>query len=66
MRGKISRGRLRLFPNKEDDKFRPLLPARTWCGNGRPPASNKECLHAVFYVLIAGIAWRMLPVGFPS
>jgi transposase len=46
--------------------FEPLLPARVWCGNGRPPAANKECLHAVFYVLIAGIAWRMLPVGFPS
>jgi transposase len=46
--------------------FEPLLPARLWCGNGRPPASNKECLHAVFYVLISGIAWRMLPVGFPS
>ena len=46
--------------------FEPLLPARVWCDNGRPPARNKECLHAVFYVLIAGIAWRMLPVGFPS
>ena len=31
--------------------FEPLLPARVWCGNGRPPAGNKECLHAVFYVL---------------
>jgi transposase len=46
--------------------FEPLLPARVWCGNGRPPASNRECLHAVFYVLISGIAWRMLPKGCPS
>jgi transposase len=23
-------------------------------------------LHAVFYVLVSGIAWRMLPKGFPS
>ena len=46
--------------------FEPLLPARVWCGNGRPPANNKECLHAVFYILSSGIAWRMLPVGFPS
>ena len=37
-----------------------------WCGNGRRPASNHDCLHAVFYVLVSGIAWRMLPQGFPS
>jgi transposase len=23
-------------------------------------------LHTVFYVLISGIAWRMLPKGFPA
>ena len=46
--------------------FEPLLPTRVWCGNGRPPASNKDCLHAVFYVLVSGIAWRMLPRCFPS
>jgi transposase len=46
--------------------FEPLLPPVVWCGNGRPPASNYDCLHAVFYVLVSGIAWRMLPKGFPS
>lgn len=31
-----------------------------------PSASHYDCLHAVFYVLVSGIAWRMLPIGFPS
>jgi transposase len=46
--------------------FQPLLPPVVWWGNGRPPASNSDCLHAIFYVLVSGIAWRMLPTGFPS
>jgi transposase len=46
--------------------FRPLLPAVLWCGNGRKPASNYACLHALFYVLVSGISWRLLPTGFPS
>jgi transposase len=46
--------------------FEPLLPPVIWCGNGRPPASNSECLHALFYVLVSGIGWRLLPKGFPS
>jgi transposase len=46
--------------------FEPLLPARVWVGNGRPPASNRECLHALLYVLASGIAWEMLPWCFPS
>ena len=46
--------------------FEPLLPPVVWRGNGRPPASNYDCLHAVFCVLASGIAWRMLPKGFPS
>ncbi len=36
--------------------FEPLLPAKVWVGNGRPPASNQECLHALLYVLVSGIA----------
>ena len=56
----------RRLPEEIWSVFEPILPPVVWCGNGRPPASNKECLHAVFYVLSAGIAWRMLPVGFPS
>ena len=46
--------------------FEPLLPPVVWKGNGRKPKSNRHCLHAVFYVLVSGIAWRMLPVCFPS
>jgi transposase len=56
----------RRLPDEVWDLFEPLLPARVWSGNGRPPAGNRECLHAVFYGLISGIAWRMLPLGFPS
>lgn len=35
-------------------------------GNGRPPASNRECLPALLYVLASGISWEMLPWCFPS
>ena len=56
----------RHLPEEVWELFQPLLPPVVWCGNGRPPASNYDCLHAVFYVLVSGIAWRMLPKGFPS
>jgi transposase len=56
----------RHLPEEVWHLFEPLLPPVVWCGNGRPPASNSDCLHAVFYVLVSGIAWRMLPTGFPS
>jgi transposase len=46
--------------------FAPILPPMVWCGNGCPPYDNRECLHAVLYVLVTGIGWRMLPAGFPS
>jgi transposase len=46
--------------------FAPILPPVIWCGNGCPPYNNRECLHAVLYVLVTGIEWRMLPAGFPS
>jgi transposase len=46
--------------------FEPILPARVWVGNGRPPASNRDCLHALLYVLASGIAWEFLPWCFPS
>jgi len=46
--------------------FEPVLPARVWVGNGRPPATNRECLHALPYVLASGIAWEFLPWCFPS
>jgi transposase len=56
----------RQLPEEVWELFQPLLPPVVWCGNGRPPASNYDCLHAVFYVLVSGIGWRMLPRGFPS
>ena len=46
--------------------FEPILPARIWCGNGRPPKSNHDCFHALLYVLVTGIPWDMLPAEFPS
>jgi transposase len=46
--------------------FEPILPAVVWKGNGRKPKSNRDCLHALLYVLIAGIGWELLPKGFPS
>ena len=46
--------------------FEPLLPATVWVGNGRPPATNRDCLHALRYVLASGIAWEFLPWCFPS
>jgi transposase len=46
--------------------FAPVLPPKVWCGNGRKPYPNRECLHALLYVLAAGIAWEMLPPCFPS
>ncbi len=46
--------------------FEPILPPVVWKGNGRKPKENRECLHALLYVLIAGIGWELLPAGFPS
>jgi len=56
----------RCLPDEVWDLFEPLLPPRNWCGNGRPPKTNRECFHALMYVLVTGIPWEMLPVGFPS
>jgi transposase len=46
--------------------FEPLLPERVYAGTGRPPHTNRECLHALLYVLASGIGWEMLPWCFPS
>ena len=46
--------------------FEPILPAKVWAGNGRPPVANRECLHALLYVLASGIGWEFLPWCFPS
>ena len=56
----------RRLPDDIWAEFEPVLPRTVWQGNGRPPAGDKECLHALLYVLASGIAWEMLPWCFPS
>lgn len=56
----------RRLPDEVWDRFEPLLPPRIWCGNGRKPKTNRDCFPALMYVLVTGIPWEMLPVGFPS
>ncbi len=46
--------------------FEPVLPPVVYQGVGRPPKGNRECLHALLYVLAAGIGWEFLPKSFPS
>jgi transposase len=46
--------------------FAPMLPPVVWCGNGCPPYDNRECLHAVLYVLVTGIGGQRLPKGVPA
>jgi transposase len=46
--------------------FEPILPPVVWKGNGRKPKGNRECFHALLYLLIAGIGWELLPKCFPS
>ena len=46
--------------------FEPILPPVVWKGVGCKPYGNRACLHALLYVLIAGIGWEFLPAGFPS
>jgi len=56
----------RKMPEEIWEVFEPLLPKVVWVGNGRPPCSNRDCLHGVLYVLVTGIPWEMMPKGFPS
>jgi transposase len=46
--------------------FEPVLPPVVYQGTGRRPIGNRECLHALLYLLAAGIGWRLLPACFPS
>jgi hypothetical protein len=36
----------RQLPEEVWELFQPLFPPVVWCGNGRPPASNSDCLPA--------------------
>ncbi len=56
----------RRLPDEVWAEFEPALPAVVWAGTGRPPVGNRECLHALLYVLASGVAWEMLPWCFPS
>jgi transposase len=56
----------RRLPDEVWAVFEPILPPVIWCGVGRPPKGNRECFHALLYVLASGIPWEMLPLGFPS
>ena len=42
----------------------PFLPAKARCGRRRA-YPMRELVNAMFYVLRGGIAWRLMPVGFP-
>ena len=46
--------------------FEPILPPVAWKGVGRKPKGNRACLHALLYLLIAGIGWELPPRCFPS
>jgi transposase len=56
----------RHLPDELWRAFEPALPPVIWCGNGRPPKSNRECLHAAIFILISGTPWKLMPPGFPS
>jgi transposase len=56
----------RRLPDDIWNTFEPLLPPVVWCGNGRPPKSNHQCLHGLLFVLVSGVAWEMLPPCWPS
>src|SRR5262249_29675063 len=55
----------RRLPDELWEIFAPLSPPVVWCGNGRPPKSNKACLHGLLFVLVSGIAWELPPRGGP-
>ena len=55
----------RRLPEEVGTIFELILPPVVWCGNGRPPKGNRECFHALLYVLVSGLSWEMLPRGFP-
>jgi transposase len=54
------------LPDEGWELFEPLLPAVVWGGNGRKPNANRDCFHALRYVLVRGIPWERRPLGFPA
>jgi transposase len=55
----------RHLPDEVWEAFEGVLPAVVWRGNGRPPASNRSCLHAALFILTSGTPWKQMPAGFP-
>jgi len=53
------------LPQEIWEYFEPVLPPVVWCGVGRPPYSNRVCLHGVLYVLVTGMGWEYVPPNFP-
>ena len=43
--------------------IKPMLPELK--KRGRPPTDRRQIIDAIFYVLMGGIQWRMLPSSFP-
>jgi transposase len=56
----------RRLPKEIWHTFEPILPPVVWCGNGRRPWDNRAVLHGLLFVLVSGIGWEMVPLGFPS
>jgi transposase len=56
----------RHLPDFVWNAFEPFLPPVVWCGNGRPPISNRDCLHGAIFILISGTPWKLMPACFPS
>ena len=43
--------------------IKPMLPELK--KRGKPPTDRRQIIDAIFYVLMGGIQWRMLPSSFP-
>jgi transposase len=55
----------RRLPEAIWNHFEPILPKVVYPGSGRRPATNRACLHGILYVLVSGIGWDFVPLGFP-
>jgi hypothetical protein len=56
----------RKVPEEVGTRFAPILPPVVWWGNRCPPDANRECRHAVLYVVGTGLGGRRWPPSFPA